>query len=84
MVELHLISWNVGFHSRIGMFYLECDCEVWSMIIAVALRWGVASVGVISTGCSSPYTEQPFRCKKYTSGRHSSEAAIVKKARLYL
>ena len=50
-----------------------------------ALRWGVASVEVYSTGCvAHPLWEKHFRCKGYTGGRRSLKAAIVKKAELWL
>ena len=55
-----------------------CEC----VNIAYALRWGVASVGIFSTGHDSPYMGKYFRCRKYTDGRCSCEAAIVKKVGL--
>ena len=36
---------------EIACFFLECECELWNMIIAWALRWGVTSVGKISLLC---------------------------------
>ena len=53
------------------------------MIIACALRWGVASVGVYSTGHCSPRRETPFQvqgvCREttLTRGRHCEESQIV-------
>ena len=58
--------------------------NLWNMTIACALRWGVASVGVYSTGCGSPYMVKHFRCREYTGGRRSFEAAILRKAGLWL
>ena len=58
--------------------------NLWNMTIACALRWGVASIGIFSTGRDSPYMGTYFRCRKYTSRRRSCEAAIVKKAGLWL
>ena len=58
--------------------------NVWNMTIACALRWGVALVGVSSTGRGSPFMGKIFRCKVYTGGRRSFEVAIVKKANMWL
>ena len=55
-----------------------------NLTIAHALRWGVASVGVYSTGHGSPFMGKPFRCREYTGGRRSFEAVVVKKAGLWL
>ena len=54
------------------------------MTIARALRWGVASVGRFSTGHGSPYKGKYFRCEIDTDERCSFEAAIVKKADMWL
>ena len=66
MIELHVL---------IGMVVVNA-----SVSIACALRWGVASVGVISTGRGSPYMGKYFRCGTDIGGRCSFEAVIVKKA----
>ena len=50
------------------------------MTIAGALRWGVASVGIFSTGHGSPFIGKHFRCKVYTGGRLSFGAERLKKA----
>ena len=55
-----------------------------SVNIACALRWGVASVGVISTRHDSSYMGKYFRCGTDTGGRRSFEAVIVKKADMWL
>ena len=40
------MTWHVGFHSRNDIcFYSECGCELLSVSIACAFRWGVASIG---------------------------------------
>ena len=52
------------------------------MNIACALRWEVAFVRIFSTGRGSPYMGKYFKCRKYTGGRRSYEAAIVKKVGL--
>ena len=52
--------------------------------IACALRWGVAFVGVYSTGHGSPFMGKHFRCKEYNGGRCSFEATIIKKSGLWL
>ena len=57
---------------------------MWNMTIACALRWGVAYVGSFSTGRGSPYKRKYFRCGTDTGGRRSFEAAIVKKADMWL
>ena len=54
------------------------------MNIACALRWEVASVRIFSIGRGSPYMGKYFKCRKYTGGRRSYEAVIVKKAGLWL
>ena len=70
MMELHVL---------IGMVNVNA-----SVSIACALRWGVASIGVISTGCDSPYMGKYFRCGTDISGRRSFDAVIVKKANMWL
>ena len=55
-----------------------------NMTIACALMWEVTFVGVYSTGRGSPFMGKTFQVQEYTGGRHSLEAAIVKKARLWL
>ena len=57
---------------------------MWNMTIACALRWGVASVGSFSTGRGSPYKGKYFRCGTDTGEQSSFEAAIVKKADMWL
>ena len=54
------------------------------MTIGCALRWGVASIRVYFNGCGSPFMEKHFKCMEYTSGWRSLEAAIVKKAGLWV
>ena len=54
------------------------------MTIACALRWGVASVGRFSTKRGSPYKGKYFKCGTDTGERRSFEAAIVKKAYMWL
>ena len=71
MVEIAYFTWNVN-----------VKCRIWSL--HAHLGGGVASVGVISIGCRSPYMGQHFRCRKHTGGRHSPEAAIVKRVKLWL
>ena len=70
------------FHDRseysIWIDYCEC------VNIVCALRWGVASIEIFSTRRDSPYIGKYFKCKKYTSGRRSCDAQIVKKAGLWL
>ena len=70
MIELHVL---------IGMVDVNA-----SVSIACALRWGVASVGVTSTGCGSPYMGKYFRCETNTGGRRSFETVIMKKANMWL
>ena len=70
MIELHVL---------IGMV----DMNV-SVSIACALRWGVASVGVISNGRGSPYIGKYFRCETDISGQRSFKAVIVKKVDMWL
>ena len=45
---LSLISFHgmVGFHGRNCILLLECECELWNMTIACALRWRVATIGI--------------------------------------
>ena len=53
------------------------------MTIACAVRWGVASVGVYSTGHCSPRRETPFQvhgvCREttLTQGHHCEESRVV-------
>ena len=53
------------------------------MTIVCALSWGVASVGVYSTGHCSPHRGTPFHvqgvCKEttLTRGRHCEESQVV-------
>ena len=54
------------------------------MIIACALRWGVASVRVYSTRRDSLFMGKHFRFREYIGGRRSFETAIVTKAGLWL
>ena len=54
------------------------------MTIACALRWGVASVGVYSIEHCSPRRGPPFMYRECAGRRRSLEAAIVKKAGLWL
>ena len=56
------------------MFFFFFD-----MIIACALRYGVAYVGVYSTDITHPVVGPPFRYRECAGRRHSLEAAIVKK-----
>ena len=72
ILGLHNLDWNV-------CIYFSCD-----MTIARALRWGVASVGVYSIGHSHPIVGPPFRYRECAGRRRSLEAAIVKKAGLWL
>ena len=58
--------------------------SLWNMTIACALRWGVAFVGKFSTGRGSPYKGKHFRYRRYTIGRRSFEATIVKKVDMLL
>ena len=58
--------------------------NLWNMTIVCALRWGVTSIRVYSTGRRSPYMGKHFRCREYTGGQRSFEAAIVKKDELWL
>ena len=55
-----------------------------NITIACALRWGVASVRVYSTGHDSPFMKKHFRCREYIGGPRSLETAIVKKVGLWL
>ena len=58
-------------------------CFFGDMTIACALRWGVASVGVYSTGHYSPHHGTPFQvqgvCKEteLTRDRHCEESRVV-------
>ena len=52
--------------------------------IACVLRWGAASVGVISTRHDSPCMRKYFRCGIDMGVRRSFEALIVKKADMWL
>ena len=70
------------FHDRRVYFVWNDCCEC--VNIACALKWKVASVGIFSIGCGSLYMGKYFMCRKYTGGRRSCKAAIVKKARLWL
>ena len=54
------------------------------MTIACALKEGVAFVGSFSTRRCSPYDGKYFKCGTNTGGRCSFEAAIVKKADMWL
>ena len=58
------------------------DCGECVTIIC-ALRWGVASVGIISTSVAHPLWEKHFRCKIDTGGPGSSKVVIVKKADMW-
>ena len=60
MIELHVL---------IGMVDVNA-----SVSIACALKWGVASIGVISIGRGSPYMGKYFRRGTDTGGRLSFEA----------
>ena len=62
------------------VFTWSVDVNLWNMIIASAVRWGVASVGVYFTRRGSPYMGKHFRCRENTGGRLSFEASIVRKA----
>ena len=58
-------------------------CFFGDMTIACALRWGVASVGVYSTGHCSPRRGTAFQvhgvCREtvLTRGRHCEESRVV-------
>ena len=54
------------------------------MTIACAFRREVSSVGVYLTRRDSSFMEKHLRCRKYTGGRRSLKATIVKKAGLWL
>ena len=55
-----------------------------NMIIACAIRWGVAFVGDILYWAWLTLYGKQFRCRVYTGERRSFEAAIVKKANVWL
>ena len=55
-----------------------------NMTIACALRWGVASVGIFSTGHGSPFMGKHFKCKVYTGRQLSFEAERLKKVDIWL
>ena len=57
---------------------------MWNMIIACALRRGVAFVGSFSIGRGSPYKGKYFTCEANTSEWRLFKAAIVKKANMCL
>ena len=57
---------------------------MWNMTITCAVRWGVAFVGSFSTEHGSLYKRKYFKCRTDTDGRCSFEAAIVKKADMWL
>ena len=50
------------------VFTWNVDVNLWNMTIAYALRWGVASVRVYSSGRDSPYIGKHFRCREYIGG----------------
>ena len=58
-------------------------CFFGDMIIACALKWGVASVGVYSTGYCSPHCGTPVQvqgvCSEttLTQDRHCEESRVV-------
>ena len=47
--------------------------------IACALRWGVAFVGVYSTGHDSPFMGKHFRCREYTGNYEESRIVALQK-----
>ena len=57
---------------------------MWNMTIVCALRGRVASIGNFSIGHDSPYKGKYFKCGTDTDGRHSFEAAIMKKVDMWL
>ena len=58
-------------------------CFFVNMTIAYALRWGIASVGVYSTGHCSPYRGTSFQVQRVcrettlTQGHHYEENRVV-------
>ena len=60
-----------------------CYFFFFDMIIACELRWGVASIGVYSTGHCSPHRGTSFQvqevCREttFTRGRHCEESRVV-------
>ena len=82
LVTSHFITWYMVFIDR-SAYSVWNDCYEF-VNIACALRWGVASVGIFSTGRGSPYMGKYFRCKKYIGGRRSCKTTIVKKAGFWL
>ena len=52
--------------------------------IACVLKWGVALVGVTLLGIAHPVVGPYFIYREYAGGRYSLEAAVMKKAGLWL
>ena len=80
-VTSHFITWHLVFHDRSTYSIWNDCCEC--VNIACALRWGVASIGIFSTGSGSPYMGKHFKCRRYTDERCSFKAAQMKKADLW-
>ena len=61
---------------------MNANCD---MTIACALRWRVALVGsLLHWGIAHPLGDPHFKYREYTDAQRSLEAAIVKKAELWL
>ena len=50
------MAWHVECQPKISMFF-ACECELSSVNIACALRWGVASIGITLLGVAHPIRE---------------------------
>ena len=78
---IHVMACRIIY--RIGMFLLECECEMLSERCMCTKVESSSYRRYSLQGVAHPLWDNPFRCRVDIGGRRSDEAVIVKKADMW-
>ena len=80
-IPFHCMACRIPY--RIGMFLLECECEMLSEHCMCTYVGSSPCRRYSLLGVAHPLWDNPFRCRVYTGGLRSDEAVIAKRANMW-